>query len=424
MKKKYLYRFILTLTVLVPSLSTAQKTFFYNKGIFQVKSKTLISSFSNFTNLSHGKVMNDGIIYYYGNFSNEGYFDFTKSLATGEVFFINDKRENTRIEGTEVVNLNKVTFDSKRALTYFDLKANLDIWGEVDFKMGIIKVDSLFNTITKLPYGLVSFMPKSKHKNSNALSFIDGQVEKVGAEAFVFPVGNKAHYRPATISAPPSNKEVIWGKYIWNDSAFFAKHQTHVKEIKQINTTEYWKIEKATNSTASIILTLSWDEETTLAEVLSNVESELHIVYWNPTKLRWEDVGGVVDIANKSISTPTNITDFGYFTLATVTEPDTNKDGIIIYNFVNANGGDENDYFRIENITKYPKNTVQIYNRWGAKVYETKNYNHEGNVFKGYQSKGGKLQAGTYYYLITYETETKNRSYTVKKTGYLHLDTK
>lgn len=201
-KKKRLYYFILILTALAPGSSIAQKTVFYNKGIFQVKTKTLVSSFADFTNLIHGTVMNDGLMYYYGNFTNEGYFDFTNTLATGEVFFINTKQENRLIEGSQVINLNKVTFDSQRPLTYFDLKANLDIWGEVDFKKGIVKVDSLFNTTTKLPYGLVSFMPKSKHKNSSALSFIDGQVEKIGAETFVFPVGNKAHYRPAAISAP------------------------------------------------------------------------------------------------------------------------------------------------------------------------------------------------------------------------------
>lgn len=423
-KENRMPRLVLVSVLLSTSITWAQPNVFYNKGILKIKSKTILSTYSDFTNQKHGNFTNDGLMYSFGDFTNNGDFTYTKSVQTGEIYFVNTKSKPMLISGNEPVILNNATFDNQKTQHDFDLKANLDIGGEVDFKAGIIQVDPQLNPTTKQPRGMVSFMPKAQHKNSDTTSFVDGIVEKVGADPFVFPVGNKQHYRPAHISAPPSKNDVVLCAYVYDDSAFFELHQTQAPEIIQLNTHEYWKLEKASNKSTPIVLTLSWDEHTTLPELLLHPGQDLHIVYWNAVKNQWEDLGGIIDVENKTITTPANIDDFGYFTLAS-TRPDTpGEDDIIIYNYINTLGGDENDYFRIKNINKYPQNTVQIFNRWGAKVYETKNYDSQGNVFKGNQTRGGKLPAGTYYYLITYTKETKNTSYTVKKTGYLHLDAK
>lgn len=424
MKKNRLPRLILLSIGLSTNIGKAQNNVFYNNGILHVKSKTILSSYADFTNQMQGQLVNDGVTYYFGNFTNDGNFTYTKTLDTGEIQFVSTKQQNTIIAGNKAVDLHKVTFDIQQHKNYFDLKVNLDIWGELDFKEGIIKVDPLVNSTTKQPAGLVSFMPKSKHKNSNASSFVDGTVEKVGAEPFVFPIGNKEYFRPASISAPKNSKDVVLSNYVFQDSSFFEAHAAHAPEIKQVNTQEYWTLEKAKNSQTSFMLTLSWDERTTLPDLLINPEQDLHIVHWNSAQKQWEDLGGIVDMANKTITTPANISNSGYFTLASVQENQPGDDDVIIYNYVNANGGDQNDYFIIKNINRYPQNSVQIFNRWGAKVYETKNYDSQDNVFRGRQTRGGKLPSGTYYYLITYKKETKNTSYTVKKTGYLHLDSK
>ncbi|WP_205627563.1 T9SS type B sorting domain-containing protein, partial [Myroides marinus] len=73
-------------------------------------------------------------------------------------------------------------------------------------------------------------------------------------------------------------------------------------------------------------------------------------------------------------------------------------------------------------------NTVEIYNRWGVKVYDTKNYDSAGNVFRGYSdgrvtiNRGDKLPTGTYFYIVNYEYKDKSGSRMIKKSGYLHLD--
>ncbi|MHC5202949.1 T9SS type B sorting domain-containing protein, partial [Myroides sp. LJL119] len=84
--------------------------------------------------------------------------------------------------------------------------------------------------------------------------------------------------------------------------------------------------------------------------------------------------GGVVDLVNKEITTPTSVRGYGFFTLATV-KTDIILDGdVVIYNLVTPNGDGKNDYFEIENLYKFPENRVEIFNRWGVKVFETDGY--------------------------------------------------
>ncbi|HYG37302.1 MAG TPA: gliding motility-associated C-terminal domain-containing protein [Cytophagales bacterium] len=76
-----------------------------------------------------------------------------------------------------------------------------------------------------------------------------------------------------------------------------------------------------------------------------------------------------------------------------------------VYNGVSVNGDGSNDIFEIECINLFPNNTVKIYNRAGALVYEGKGYDNETIYFAGFGNKGiyttgNQLPDGTYYYLV------------------------
>jgi gliding motility-associated-like protein len=97
---------------------------------------------------------------------------------------------------------------------------------------------------------------------------------------------------------------------------------------------------------------------------------------------------------------------------------------VIIHNYISLNDDGINEYFDLQGIENYPKNNLEIYNRWGVLVYETEGYNNNTKSFKGISegrvtiNSNAKLPEGTYYYNLKY---TKNNGITVQKTGYLYL---
>ena len=98
---------------------------------------------------------------------------------------------------------------------------------------------------------------------------------------------------------------------------------------------------------------------------------------------------------------------------------------IEVFNAVSSNGDGINDEFHIKGLECYPTNTVEIYNRWGVKVFETSNYGFNKNVFKGYSdgrstiSKSDGLPDGTYFYILKYLDNTSNKM--LDKSGYLYI---
>ena len=131
-------------------------------------------------------------------------------------------------------------------------------------------------------------------------------------------------------------------------------------------------------------------------------------------------------MANKTVTTVLNVQGYGVFTLARVNKAlDPTAGNIIIYNVITPNGDEKNDYFFIDGIKNFPNNTLEIYNRWGVKVFETNNYDSSQNVFKGYSDgrttvkRNEALPGGTYFYVLKYKDNDSN---THQKAGYLYLN--
>ncbi|RAJ07096.1 T9SS type B sorting domain-containing protein [Arenibacter echinorum] len=91
---------------------------------------------------------------------------------------------------------------------------------------------------------------------------------------------------------------------------------------------------------------------------------------------------------------------------------------ITIYNEFTPNDDGDNDYFRIDCIETFPESELQIFNRYGALVYQQKAYQNDwrglANV-SGTVSKGNPLPTGTYFYILKTDSLSEN------KTGWLFL---
>ncbi|HEX3005988.1 MAG TPA: PKD domain-containing protein, partial [Bacteroidales bacterium] len=72
---------------------------------------------------------------------------------------------------------------------------------------------------------------------------------------------------------------------------------------------------------------------------------------------------------------------------------------IIAANIITPDGNGMNDTWFIQNIESYPEALIVIYDRWGNKVFETRNYS---NDWDGTNAKNDILPDGTYYYIIRF----------------------
>ncbi|WP_232751855.1 reprolysin-like metallopeptidase [Capnocytophaga sp. H2931] len=96
---------------------------------------------------------------------------------------------------------------------------------------------------------------------------------------------------------------------------------------------------------------------------------------------------------------------------------------MIVYNGVSIESGSEN-YLKFEPIENYKNLQIEIFNELGQKVYESKNYQKNGEVFRGYANvkgvfrKGKRLPTGTYFYVLKYQDITGESNI---KQGYLFV---
>ena len=84
--------------------------------------------------------------------------------------------------------------------------------------------------------------------------------------------------------------------------------------------------------------------------------------------------------------------------------------GIEVNQLVTPNADGKNDFLFIRGVRFTLANRLQIFNRWGVKVYDGTDYDNIRNVFDG-RSRGRStitvndyLPSGVYYYIFEYET--------------------
>ncbi|QEE48062.1 gliding motility-associated C-terminal domain-containing protein [Flavobacterium alkalisoli] len=400
------------LFLLFSGVVAAQSGQTVNEGILYVSPGTLVSVESDFDNKGMGEYENNGEVLLKGNFNNDGITSFNPALG-GYTRFEGYTQQN--ITGSIPADFYNVLFRNPNPQPAFRLYGDISISGNADFYQGIVQ-DDIFG-------GIIIFEDEATHTNTSDESFVDGYAVKNGTTDFSFPIGDGQYYRYAAISAPDDQSSAFTGKYYFEDSNMLYPHESRAQEIEIIDNREYWTIDK-TGGEADVMITLSWDEFTTTpSELLVESTEAIRVVRWDTEAGMWVDEGGVQDMFAKTVTTPVHVSGYGVFTLGRLRKGYLPTEDIVIYNGLTPDGDGKNDYFYIEGITNHPGNTVQIYNRWGIKVYETAEYDSNGNVFTGVSSgratlsQRDRLPAGTYFYVIQYP----HRGTTIKKSGYLYI---
>ena len=115
-----------------------------------------------------------------------------------------------------------------------------------------------------------------------------GIVAKIGDEDFNFPVGNGTYFRPASLTggsgSTPSDEFRVEFFSVDPDGPFTASN------MNGVSNTEFWNIERMIGSSASKVVSLTWDLSIT-SDVLDPSVVRLNTVS-NPLVDFWELAGG------------------------------------------------------------------------------------------------------------------------------------
>ncbi len=388
-----------------------------NTGVLTIEPNTDFSTLFAFDNKASGDVLHNGNFYAYSDFKNDGLFTYS-DLSNGKTFFIGNSQQ--KIEGLSTSDFQNIEFDNTSAKTPFLLTTEIVINKLASFKSGI--VDNSLDT------GKVIFNENASHTNTSNLSFVDGRVEKKGSAKFEFPIGD-VYYRPSLNDANSNPNNIYTTEYFFETIGIIHPYTSKEESIITIDEVEYWNLTQEQGSDKAV-LSLTLDKNTTPAIFFQESDDrELAIVRWDAPTSKWiNEKGATTDLLTGAEYTKlitTQVSGYSVFTIALVKKenPEPPSDEIVIYNAVSPNGDGINDTFHIKGIDNFPNNKVEIYNRWGVKVYDTKSYNESDNMFRGYSEgrdtvkKNEGLPDGTYFYILEYESAGKTK----RKSGYLYI---
>ncbi len=196
----------------------------------------------NVTITSTGIYKNDGAVEIKGNISND-----KASMAPGAGTTSLTGTLSQTIEGAQPFSFYDVTINNTSSgASNIVLSKPIVITHSAAFTDGVINAGA--NT--------VSFANSAICAAVTSASYVNGLVEKVGNQAFTFPVGDGTKARTASISPPSSNTDVFTCKYFYTDA--FTSGDTYDAGINRITNKEYWEINR-TVGTSTPIVTLSYD---------------------------------------------------------------------------------------------------------------------------------------------------------------------
>ena len=185
-----------------------------------------------------------------------------------------------------------------------------------------------------------------------------------------------------------------------------APHPSLTYAIEQLSPNFYWSVQGSEQAHVQ----LSW---TTFSQLSAWVEdlSTLRILGYTGTT--WEDIPAQLTPFALSNNNPTslnegristvNAIDFTRYSALTLGTVPFNT-ALNISQAITPNGDGINDIWFIENIERYPKASIAVFNRWGTRVFfQTNNYQNDwgGN----FDNSSKPLPSAPYFYRIDLDND-------------------
>jgi hypothetical protein len=211
--------------------------------------------------------------------------------------------DTSRWNSTTPVTIYNMKINNEKGLVISTGK--MTISNSVIFSDGII-----YNDINE-----IEFADNTNWTGASDTSYIAGEVQKTGNDAFTFPVGDANNLQPASISNPSIVTDHFTARYYNSDPNPTYDETQKDPSIDHVSNCEYWIINQ-TNGSSNVNVTLSWDENSCGVTNLS----ELLVVRWDNTM--WKDHGNGGTTGNTTtgtVITSAPVSSFSPFTLASTT---------------------------------------------------------------------------------------------------------
>jgi len=266
-----------------------------------------------------------------------------------------------------------------------------------------------FMTPRDQPDAYYSFLQNAFYVGDSDISKIDGYASVSNQQNFTFPIGDLAQLRPLVLNSQGVNL-LAYSAYFFEDpnspNSINETFNTSLKspEITAISSTEFWRLGGDTLSTISI----SWNDRSGLTTIATDL-NEIIIVGWHKASQQWVNLAGSSAVGDLNQGFTTSLTfipdDYGALTFGSVGEA---QEYVELDNFyVSVNSDGINDTFVIPELDQSPNNHLQIYNRYGQKVFDQINYTDQ---FRGFSNvdnfvigRQNGLPKGVYFYIVTME---------------------
>ncbi len=280
-----------------------------------------------------------------GNWINQG----TVDTELGGVFRFSGSSHQTIDPGDS--DFNDIIFENTTGLCGdLEITSPMVINGNADFDDGVVYFSDT---------GSLLFTEDATSNEGSEDSFVDGEVEKEGTDAFVFPIGESCIYAPLGISEASGGDqgESFTARYYHIDPDLAGLDVTSKEaSINNVSRMEYWILDRSDGGTNEVQVTLSWEDSRSGG--IGNL-NDLIVARWDDTQ--WNDKGQssiTGDIMSGTI-TSNFISDFSPFTLSSESwdnplpiellsfEAECDKDGNALITWETATEIN-NDYFILE----------------------------------------------------------------------------
>jgi hypothetical protein len=165
-------------------------------------------------------------------------------------------------------------FISKKNVVLATVSKHVAVAGTLRFERGILETKDS---------GLLTILAGAEVSGASDASHVSGPVVKYGNSGFIFPIGNKAKYRPLGISELKNATSMFKATYFNLDpTSLFGG--TPDKGLDHISQCEFWDLQ-AEKAEEGCSITLSWNENSCGVDA----PSDLRVAHFNPSKIWLND---------------------------------------------------------------------------------------------------------------------------------------